>query len=249
MKKYEEIYQAYAESMGPEGELGEMVTQALHGGKNIRAILVLAWCDYYGGDINKALPAAFAVELAHCASLIQDDLPCMDNSTMRRGKPALHKTFGEAGAILCSDVLLSLSYAFLASLDIPMECRLGAIRLFSETFIDMCDGQYAELSSSVIKPDLQIDINLKKTGALMGCACSLGAIVAGKDYTEAQMFGQHLGLAYQILDDKKDRDGAYKTLTDREMEIVLKICQNNLTLSGNSVAANFLTSLTKQFTL
>jgi geranylgeranyl diphosphate synthase type II len=244
MKNYGEIYKDYVGELSFSGSLGGLIQRAINiEGKHLRPALVLAWCDYCGGDVSKALPAALAVELVHTASLIQDDLPCMDDTRTRRGKPAMHVYAGEGGAILCSDSLLAIGYSLLTSIDVDSDTRLEMVRLFSETFLLMCDGQFKELISNGLDQIDWADIHLKKTGALMSCACKLGAIIADVPTEEAENFGLHFGLAFQLLDDLRDRDGALTIWSEKEIAQALSMCLSNLKLNKTNEAADFLNSL------
>ena len=183
----------------------------LAGGKRIRAILVLEFCRLCGGDIRQALDVACAIEMLHAYSLIHDDLPCMDNDDLRRGKPTNHIVFGECTATLAGDVLQAEAFRTVLHAPLPEEARLRCATMLADAvgFDGMCGGQYLDMlgeGKSLSAEELD-NINLKKTGALLTAACTMG--VAAALGTEAQTeaaarFGRALGLAFQIRDDVLD---------------------------------------------
>ncbi len=187
-----------------------------NGGKRVRPLLTLLFCDACGGDVNKAIPLAVAVEYIHTYSLIHDDLPCMDNDDFRRGKPSNHKVYGEAFALLAGDGLLTCAFEIIAN-----GCMQGLYH--SETAIKavkelsslagsrgMIGGQVIDLLNEN-NPNAAIDtlqlLDKLKTGALIECACVLGCIAANADEEKislARDFAQKIGLAFQIKDDILD---------------------------------------------
>ena len=191
------------------------------GGKRLRPFLVLEFCKLCGKDPSCALSYAAAIEMIHTFSLIHDDLPCMDNDDMRRGKPTNHKVFGEACALLAGDA--TAIYAFSAATDnnLSAEQNIKAIRLLAENagVCGMIAGQqidiYAENKNS--GEALLTLLQNKKTGALFQAACLLGCIAAGisesdPEYKAACEFASHIGLAFQITDDILDVCGTDKEL-------------------------------------
>lgn len=193
------------------------------GGKRIRPVLTLEFCTANGGDINKALPFACAVEMIHCYSLIHDDLPCMDDDDMRRGKPSCHKQFGEANALLAGDGLLTLAFHTIATAHeycgtSQLAC-LNAVKALSHLAgVDgMVGGQVMDLTYEGKKIDektLYLTCKLK-TSALIVAAIELGMAAANateSDIIPAVYFGEELGLAFQIIDDILDVQGDEKTL-------------------------------------
>lgn len=180
------------------------------GGKRVRPMLTLEFCRLCGGDINKAVPFAVAVEFIHTYSLIHDDLPCMDNDDMRRGKPSSHKKFGEANALLAGDALLTHAFSALASADLSAEQIVYAVKeLSSYAGVNgMIGGQIIDLEGE--NKNLGLDdlflMDKLKTAALITSACVLGCVAAG-NYTKisaAVDFAENLGIAFQIVDDILD---------------------------------------------
>lgn len=183
----------------------------LAGGKRLRPIFVLDFCRMCGGDWKKAAQFATAVEMIHTYSLIHDDLPCMDDDDYRRGMLTNHKVFGEAIAVLAGDGLQSAAFSQLASAPYTAEVRIRAVEVLAECAgeLGMVGGQVLDMQSEERQCTEQevLDIQSRKTGALIKAACVLG-VIAG-DGTEAQMnaaatFAEHLGLAFQIRDDMLD---------------------------------------------
>ena len=183
----------------------------LAGGKRLRPVMVLAFCELCGGNAENALPFAAALEMVHTYSLIHDDLPCMDNDDYRRGKPTNHRVFGEATAVLAGDGLLTAAFGQLASAKLPAERIVEAVRVLS-----LCAGELGMVGGQVLDMDAEtricteqevIDIQSRKTGALISAACQLGVIAAGgssKQQTAAAQYADSLGLAFQIQDDILD---------------------------------------------
>lgn len=187
-----------------------------NGGKRVRPLLTLLFCDACGGDVEKALPLADAVEYIHTYSLIHDDLPCMDNDDFRRGKPSNHKVYGEAFALLAGDGLLTAAFeritdcqkAGLYSAEVAVNAIFTLSRLSGSR--GMIGGQVIDLLNEN-RTDVEFD-NLKlmdnlKTGALIEAACVMGCIAAEADEEKikaASEFAQKIGLAFQIKDDILD---------------------------------------------
>lgn len=180
------------------------------GGKRVRPMLTLEFCRLCGGDVKKAIPFAVAVEFIHTYSLIHDDLPCMDNDDMRRGKPSSHKRFGEANALLAGDALLTHAFSALASADLSPEQIVYAVKeLSSYAGVNgMIGGQIIDLEGE--NKDLGLEelflMDKLKTAALITSACVLGCVAAGKyDNIPASIaFAENLGIAFQIVDDILD---------------------------------------------
>ncbi len=199
----------------PQSELLECMRYSLlSGGKRIRAVLVLAFCAACGGDEESAMNAACAVEMLHAYSLIHDDLPCMDNDTLRRGKPTNHVVYGETNAVLAGDALQAAAFSTL------LRCPLSPDRLSAMALAladgagerGMCGGQYLDTSNDPDEVDAEYLTTLHgmKTGALLRAACLMGAISAGADEAQqraAADYALNLGLAFQIRDDMLDTVG------------------------------------------
>ena len=183
----------------------------LAGGKRLRPVFVFDFCRMCGGDWKAAVPFAAAVEMIHTYSLIHDDLPCMDNDDYRRGTLTNHKVYGEAMAVLAGDALLTAAFSYLAKAPFPAETRIRAVDILSNCAgeLGMVGGQVLDIQSEQRQCTKQevLDIQSRKTGALIRAACLLG-VLAGSG-SDAQMeaaseFAAHVGLAFQIRDDMLD---------------------------------------------
>jgi geranylgeranyl diphosphate synthase type II len=184
------------------------------GGKRIRPVLLLESCRLCGGDIDEALDFACALEMIHTYSLIHDDLPCMDDDDLRRGKPACHIAFGEATAVLAGDALLTQAFTAAAesrAAKAHPARAVEAIALLSKLagVMGMIGGQAIDLQSEgkAISLSRLQTMDKLKTGALMKAACALGAVLAGADETKRTALTQYaeaLGQAFQIVDDILD---------------------------------------------
>ena len=187
------------------------------GGKRIRPLLTLEFCKMFGGSEEAALPFACTVEMIHTYSLIHDDLPCMDDDDLRRGKPTNHKVFGEAMALLAGDSLLTGAFEAAAS-----NQMVGAeISAKAVAYLAGCAGRYGMIGGQVMdlegeKKKLGIEELLKlhslKTGALISAASVLGALAAGVDFRDPRMesvimYAENIGLTFQIIDDILDCTG------------------------------------------
>ena len=191
------------------------------GGKRMRPILVLACAEAVSGRMEDALPAAAAFEMIHTYSLVHDDLPAMDDDSLRRGKPTSHVVFGDAIAILAGDALQTHAFRVLAEGDspVPSEKRLRAVaRLAAASGASgMVGGQVADLEAEQTPADaagLEF-IHRQKTGALIRAAAEVGAIIGGgseDDIERLTLYGEHIGLAFQIIDDILDVTGTADTL-------------------------------------
>lgn len=192
----------------------------LNGGKRIRPVIMMEFCRLCGGEPKNALDFAVALEMIHTYSLIHDDLPCMDNDDMRRGKPSCHKAFGEDTALLCGDALLTEAFFVAANAPVRSDIALKAVSYLSSNagVHGMIGGQVLDLSFEENTPDVNDlqDMYMRKTSALLIAAASIGCIVAGKDDEQtlksAAKYGYNLGLAFQIIDDILDVTSNEKTL-------------------------------------
>lgn len=184
----------------------------LNGGKRLRGCLLLAANDLGGGNAEAALPFAAALEMIHAYSLIHDDLPAMDNDTLRRGKPTNHVVFGEALAILAGDALLTHAVEVMASSGHPQAfAALGEI-IRAAGVGGMLAGQTLDVMNEGAEPDIALvqEIHQGKTAALLTAPVTAGLILAGaeKALVEAgRAYGFHLGMAFQIVDDLLDLEG------------------------------------------
>lgn len=201
----------------PESNDGQRdVTKAMryslsNGGKRLRPIFVLEFCRMCGGDVNKALPYACAIEYIHTYSLIHDDLPCMDNDDMRRGKPSCHKMYGEATALLAGDALLTHAFEICSASELSDSQNLRAVSLLSQNagVGGMIGGQVIDLKYEQSDPSISdiLTVHRLKTGALISAACILGCIAAGADDEKialASRYAYMIGTAFQIRDDLLD---------------------------------------------
>ena len=185
---------------------------ALSGGKRIRPFLTLECARMLGGETRTAIYLATAVEMVHTYSLIHDDLPCMDNDDLRRGKPTNHKVYGEATATLAGDALLTGAFELICAADLPSDVKISAVRTLSEAAgaDGMVGGQIMDLAAEEkeISFDTLIKTHSLKTGAMIHAAVHLGLLAAGAtDAKAAEAFGayaRYLGLAFQIVDDVLD---------------------------------------------
>lgn len=183
----------------------------LAGGKRLRPVFVFDFCRMCGGDWKAAVPFAAAVEMIHTYSLIHDDLPCMDDDDYRRGRLTNHKVYGEAIAVLAGDGLLTAAFSFLAKAPYSAETRIKAVEVLSECAgeLGMVGGQVLDIQSEERRCTEQevLDIQSRKTGALIRAACLLGVLAGGganEQLFAAGEFANHLGLAFQIRDDILD---------------------------------------------
>ena len=186
----------------------------LDGGKRLRPLLVLAASEAVGGNEQAALRAGCAAELIHAYSLVHDDMPCMDNDILRRGKPTVHVKFGEATALLAGDALQALAFELLTPDDgaVPSEMQAALCRLLARAAgsAGMAGGQAIDLASVGMKlTETQLrEMHRFKTGALlqgsvlMGVAC--GAAVSAAEKTALEAYGAAIGLAFQVVDDILD---------------------------------------------
>lgn len=185
------------------------------GGKRFRAGLCIAACETFGGDTERALPVAAGIELIHAYSLIHDDLPCMDDDDLRRGKPTLHRAFGENIAVLAGDALNALAFDLVSRAG---DCRLIRILAHAIGTEGMIGGQVADVEAvgktEITSADVEF-IHTRKTGALIRASLEMGARVAGATDNEVAMvgeFGARIGLAFQVVDDILDIESSEEVL-------------------------------------
>lgn len=185
----------------------------LAGGKRLRPALVLEFCRICGGEPEAALPFACAVEMVHTYSLIHDDLPCMDDDDLRRGRPSCHIAHGESVALIAGDALQAEAFHTLAGADLPPDRVVRAVEVLAKLSgtHGMVGGQMMDISSetSPLSDADQTTMYALKTSCLLSAACQLGCIAAGRlDRCEAaNAFAVNLGLAFQIRDDVLDVTG------------------------------------------
>lgn len=220
LARVERALNEWMPAQAPAG-LGEVMRYAVQGGgKRLRPLLALAACEAVEGAPQAALRAACAVELIHAYSLVHDDMPCMDNDVLRRGKPTVHVRFGQAQALLAGDALQALAFEILtpepsaaASADIPAAMQAALCRLLARAAgaDGMAGGQAIDLASvglPLTEPELRA-MHRRKTGALLLASVRMGAACAARPLPAAALqaldaYGQALGLAFQVVDDVLD---------------------------------------------
>lgn len=186
----------------------------LAGGKRVRPMLCIAACELVGGVESQAMPAACAVEMIHTMSLIHDDLPCMDNDDLRRGKPTNHKVFGEDVAVLAGDSLLAFAFEYIATAttSVPSSRILNAIFELAKSIgaEGLVAGQVVDITSAGVS-DIGLDqlefIHVHKTAQLLEASVVLGAILGGGDNEQVEKlrkFARCIGLLFQVVDDILD---------------------------------------------
>lgn len=187
----------------------------LNGGKRLRALLVLIFCGIGSGNIQNAISLACAVEMVHAYSLIHDDLPCMDDDDLRRGKPSCHVKYGESTALLAGDALLTMAFEIISeSKGLSDNQKVRCIKELSTLagYKGMIGGQVVDLlteniDNSCIDEKILIQISELKTSALITSACTMGAIAGGfseEEISDIRVFAKNFGLSFQIIDDILD---------------------------------------------
>lgn len=176
------------------------------GGKRLRPALVMMACEALGGDINKALKAAVGLELFHNFTLLHDDV--MDKADVRRGKPTVHRRWNENTAILSGDAMLTMATQYVAQVEPSV--LPAVMELFNRTAMEIYEGQQYDMDFEVrsnVTLEEYIEMIRLKTSVLLGCACKMGAIIAGASEANAQALydtGVYMGLAFQLQDDVLD---------------------------------------------
>ena len=217
LKKIEENLSRFLPvATGARGEVARAMAYACEGGgKRIRPVLTMEFCHLAGENPDKAIPFAVAVEFIHSYSLVHDDLPCMDNSLLRRGKPSVFAAFGEDTALLAGDALLNLAFETMLRpenrADVPAERALAAAGVLADRagIGGMVGGQAIDLYSegkAISLPELE-ELQRGKTAALLMAACEMGCCIGGADTAmleAARAFGCQVGLCFQIVDDILD---------------------------------------------
>ncbi len=215
LQRVEQALSAWVPLDAPAG-LGEAMRYAvLDGGKRLRPLLVLAACEAVAGtDANEAaLRAACAVELIHAYSLVHDDMPCMDNDVLRRGKPTVHVAYGEAMALLAGDALQALAFELLTppedTVPLAVQARLCRLLALAAGFNGMAGGQAIDLASVgvALSEEQLVTMHRLKTGALLQGSVVMGAVCGGADAATREAlsaYGAAIGLAFQVVDDILD---------------------------------------------
>ena len=216
----EAALQAWVPENAPAGLGMAMRYGVLDGGKRLRPLLVLAAAQAVHGHREAAMRAAVAVELIHAYSLIHDDMPCMDNDVLRRGKPTVHVQFGEAQAMLAGDAMQALAFEVLtpdSGLAPPLQARLCSLLARSAGHSGVAGGQAIDLASIGLQLDERSlrDMHHRKTGALLQASVLMGAAcgeVSAAQWSALADYGDALGLAFQVVDDILDVTQASSTL-------------------------------------
>lgn len=227
----------------PQTKLFDAVEYSLlAGGKRLRPVFAFEFCRMCGADWKKAAPFAAAIEMIHTYSLIHDDLPCMDNDDLRRGKPTNHKVFGEDVATLAGDALLTMAFEVASDASLPPQTALAAVRLLSVNAgkAGMIGGQMIDLrgEEETLDFDTLLEMHAKKTGALIQSACLLGCYSAGIFSPDdprskaAVTYANCVGLAFQVIDDCLDAIGNTE---------VLGKCVGSDAASGKTTFLTFMT--------
>lgn len=193
-----------------EGVLFEAARYSLEGGKRLRPKLLLSTLQSLGISQELGLYPAAALEFVHTYSLIHDDLPCMDNDLMRRGKPTTHVTFSEHIATLCGDFLLTYAFEVLAkapNLSCKTKNQLTLLLAQRSGGCGMIEGQILDMKGSFADTEAMMKMYVKKTGFLISAPLEMAAIIANEDPKPFYEIGIHLGSAFQLIDDVIDQDG------------------------------------------
>jgi geranylgeranyl diphosphate synthase type II len=208
----------------PKGLWEAMRYSTLDGGKRIRSVLAIETCLACGGSLESILPTACAIELVHAQSLIHDDLPCMDNDNLRRGRPTLHIAYGESTAVLAGDALLAMAFGLITkhtprANNVTANSIIDVISDFSDvtSVKGLVNGQYVDIQYEEKPFDAEVleYIHTYKTGALFRFSTRAGAMLANADTATIEkltQWGQTLGLAFQIVDDLLDIQSTSETL-------------------------------------
>jgi geranylgeranyl diphosphate synthase type II len=215
-KNVDKIRESLFKFLPKENECCRLLIDAMNyslipGGKYVRSLLLLEFLKLFDKEENLGLPFAAAIEMVHTYSLIHDDLPCMDNADLRRGKASNHKRFSESTALLAGDALLTLAFETCLS----ASCKSEKILECTKVLLDaagprgLISGQILDLAfeSKTINAGFLKKINNLKTGRLISAACKIGAILSEANRMEisaSQIYGEKIGLAFQIVDDILD---------------------------------------------
>ncbi|WP_342490690.1 polyprenyl synthetase family protein [Bacillus sp. FSL R5-0422] len=209
----------------PEDLKSSMLYSLKAGGKRLRPVLVLALLNAYGKNEEDGIPVGCAVEMIHTYSLIHDDLPCMDDDDLRRGKPTNHKVYGEATAVLAGDALLTESFRLITSqlsnsVSADKKLRIVDELVKSAGALGMVGGQFDDMEAEqkqVSLAELE-SIHARKTGKLLTFSVAAGAMLAGAsddDIEKLREFSYHIGIAFQIRDDILDLEGSEEKIGKR----------------------------------
>lgn len=258
----DQIEEALTHYLPKMGGLHETLTEAmtyslLNGGKRIRPILVLEFNRLCGGSQQPAMPFACAVEMVHTYSLIHDDLPCMDNDDMRRGKPSNHKLFGEDMALLAGDALQSLAFEVMLTKEAiaaagAERAAVAAGMLGQAIGADgMVGGQVIDLLSEGKQIPLETlrKMDEEKTGALILACAQMGCVLGGgkeKELEAAKQYAAAIGLAFQIVDDILDIEGDTATMGKQVGSDIANDKSTYVSILGMQQAKEFVQQLTQK---
>lgn len=193
----------------PQEEIVKAMDYSLSsGGKRIRPVIAIFAAKSLGAGSESVMPYAAAIELIHTYSLIHDDLPCMDNDDLRRGRPTNHKVFGEATAVLAGDALLNFAFETALMADTEPEKKIALLKIIARSagLYGMIGGQILDMEGEKRKlaaDEIRLMQNLK-TGALIKAAAAIGAVTAGERKEFFDVYAENLGLAFQLKDDILD---------------------------------------------
>lgn len=215
LQRVEQALSDWVPAEAPAGLGAAMRYAVLDGGKRLRPLLVLAACEAVAGTDNNeaALRSACAVELIHAYSLVHDDMPCMDNDVLRRGKPTVHVAYGEAMALLAGDALQALAFELLTppgdTVPLAVQARLCRLLALAAGFNGMAGGQAIDLASVgiALSEEQLVTMHRLKTGALLQGSVVMGAVCGGADNATRDAlaaYGAAIGLAFQVVDDILD---------------------------------------------
>ncbi len=203
---------------GVPGTVAEAMRYAVEGGKGLRAFLVIESARVFGIDPDHAAPAAGGIEALHAYSLVHDDLPCMDDDDLRRGKPTVHRQWDETTAVLAGDALQALAFQLVAETACTAARRLDLVLGLAHAagLRGMVGGQALDIAAETASEPLTLAditaLQAGKTGALISWSCTAGAVMAGESPQPLRRYGDALGLAFQIWDDVLDVEGDAETV-------------------------------------
>ncbi|NBK77120.1 polyprenyl synthetase family protein [bacterium D16-76] len=238
----------------PQGLVAEAMRYSLLcGGKRVRPVLTLAFCELCGGEPLGALPFACAVEMVHTYSLIHDDMPCMDDDAMRRGRPTNHRVYGEAMALLAGDGLLTMAFETALGFSGDPQAALDGARLLAQCAgaKGMVGGQCIDLQSDGGKMSVELlqAMDKGKTVALIHAACGMGCIAAGAQEGQLLAAGRYahgLGMAFQLRDDILDVEGSAEKLGKETGMDAARSKQNYVSLLGLEEAKRLVERYTQE---
>ena len=215
-----DMAQSYLSHMlhSDKSDVAQAMLYATAGGKGLRAFLVVESARLFGIDRGASQPAAAAIEAMHAYSLIHDDLPCMDDDDMRRGKPTVHKKWNEHTAVLAGDALQAMAFQCLAQTESSAENKVKLLQTLAirAGVAGMVGGQALDIAAETSNQPLSLqditELQAGKTGALIKWSSVAGAVMAGENTTSLDTYGDRLGLAFQIADDILDVEGDAATV-------------------------------------